>query len=114
MVCERLACNGEIAWAFILLRLYRRYCLIFGIAQAGGVFVPINHLLFPDQVAHIAQDCRMKGLITTTAKLGTLEKVLPDIPSLEFVVVLQDTQTPDVALPVHSFEAFCQATPLCT
>jgi len=87
---------------------------IFGIAQAGGVFVPMNHLLFPDQVAHIAQDCRMKGLITTTAKLATLEKVLPDIPSLEFVVVLQDTQTPDVALPVHSFEEFCQTAPPCT
>jgi len=86
---------------------------IFGVAQAGGVFVPINHLLFPDQVVHIAQDCRMKGLITTTAKLATLEKVLPDMPSLEFVVVLQDTQMPDVALPVHSFEEFCQATPPC-
>jgi acyl-CoA ligase (AMP-forming) (exosortase A-associated) len=87
---------------------------IFGVAQAGGVLVPINHLLFPGQVAHIAQDCRMKGLITTTVKLATLEKVLPDIPSLEFVVVLQDTETPDVALPVHSFEAFCQGAPLCS
>ncbi|HSX83072.1 MAG TPA: acyl-CoA ligase (AMP-forming), exosortase A system-associated [Candidatus Saccharimonadia bacterium] len=87
---------------------------IFGIAQAGGVFVPMNHLLFPEQVAHIAQDCRMKGLITTTAQLATLEKVLPDIPSLEFVVVLQDTQTPDVALPMHSFEEFCQTAPPCT
>src|SRR5262247_3218727 len=87
---------------------------IFGVAQAGGVFVPINHLLFPDQVAHIAHDCRMKGLITTTAKLATLEKVLPDVPSLEFVVVLQDTPTPDVSLPVYSFEEFCQAPPPCT
>src|SRR5262245_5552858 len=87
---------------------------IFGVAQAGGVLVPITHLLFPDQIAHIAQDCRMKGLITTTVKLATLEKVLPDIPSLEFVVVLQDTETPDVALPVHSFEAFCQGAPLCS
>jgi len=86
---------------------------IFGVAQAGGVFVPINHLLFPDQVVHVAQDCRMKGLITTTAKLATLEKVLPDIPSLEFVVVLQDTQMPDLALSVHSFEEFCQAAPPC-
>ena len=27
---------------------------IFGISHAGGVFVPINAVLFPDQVAHIA------------------------------------------------------------
>src|SRR5262245_54043254 len=49
---------------------------IFGISQAGGVFVPINHLLFPDQVAHIARDCGMKGLITTQARLASLATVL--------------------------------------
>src|SRR5581483_11041386 len=27
---------------------------IFGVSQAGAVFVPINSLLFPEQVAHIA------------------------------------------------------------
>ena len=41
---------------------------IFAISQAGGVFVPINQLLFPDQVAHIANDCGMRGLITTRAE----------------------------------------------
>src|SRR5262249_10531897 len=34
---------------------------IFGVSQAGGVFVPINPLLFPEQVGHIMSDCRMKG-----------------------------------------------------
>ena len=29
---------------------------IFAVAQAGGVFVPINPLLLPDQVGHIAKD----------------------------------------------------------
>src|SRR5258705_2550651 len=38
---------------------------IYSICQAGGAFVPINHSLYPDQVSHIANDCRMKGLITT-------------------------------------------------
>src|SRR5262249_44810548 len=36
---------------------------IFGVSQAGGVFVPVNSLLFPEQVAHIGRDCKMKGLI---------------------------------------------------
>src|SRR5207249_5182645 len=48
----------------------------FAISQAGGVFVPVNKLLFPEQVAHIANDCCMKALITNRTKLGLLEPVL--------------------------------------
>src|SRR2546426_838158 len=48
---------------------------IFGISQAGGAFVPINNLLFPEQVVHIANDCGMKALITTRAKLASLAAV---------------------------------------
>ena len=45
---------------------------IFGISRASGVFVPVNGQLFPDQVAHIARDCGMRGLITARSKLETL------------------------------------------
>ena len=34
---------------------------IFGVSRAGGVYVPINGLLFADQVAHIARDCQKIG-----------------------------------------------------
>ena len=43
---------------------------IFAISRAGGVYVPISGLLFPDQVVHIGRDCMMKGLITTREKLS--------------------------------------------
>src|SRR4051812_46178750 len=52
---------------------------IFAISHAGGVFVPINGQLFPEQVSHIARDCGMKGLITRTARLSALSDVLPQI-----------------------------------
>ena len=58
---------------------------IFGISQANAVFVPMNHLLFPDQVAHIINDCRMKALITTRAKLSSL------LPMLQQTCVLKRT-----------------------
>ena len=45
---------------------------IFGVSQADAAFVPINHLLFPEQVAHIVNDCRMKALITTKSRLAAL------------------------------------------
>ena len=60
---------------------------IFSISQAGAVYVPINTVLFPEQVAHIARDCGMKALITTPDKLDALLPVLQDIPSLDFYVV---------------------------
>ncbi len=81
---------------------------IFGISQAGGVFVPINNLLFPDQVAHIVKDCQMRGFITTKSKLSSLASVINDIKSLEFVVVA-DGGSPGIALSTYDFEELCQA-----
>jgi acyl-CoA ligase (AMP-forming) (exosortase A-associated) len=63
---------------------------IFATSQAGGTFVPINGLLFPHQVSHIAQDCRMKAIITTRARLHSLAPVLKEMSSLEFVVIAAD------------------------
>jgi acyl-CoA ligase (AMP-forming) (exosortase A-associated) len=56
---------------------------------------------------HIARDCGMKGLITTPAKAAALAEVLPQIPSLEFLVVTGEGNTPKMPLPVHRFEEFC-------
>src|SRR6202795_553068 len=77
---------------------------IFGVSEAGGVFVPINATLFPEQVGHIAKDCGMKGLITTAAKLSTLTPLLHQIPSLEFVVLTGEGDAPQTALPSHRLE----------
>src|SRR5438876_3492142 len=84
---------------------------IFAISQAGGVFVPINKLLFPEQVAHIAKDCRMKALITNKTKLRLLEPVLERIPSLEFMVVLRDRECPPARVPTFVFEELCESHP---
>ena len=81
---------------------------IFGISRAGGVFVPVNSLLFPDQVGHIATDCRMRGLITTHSKLSTLAATLRDIQSMDFLVVLSDGVVSDLSIPTHSFEEMCR------
>lgn len=88
---------------------------IFGVSQSGGVFVPINSMLFPAQVAHIAQDCQIKGLITTASKLAELidglEDGLKSLNALEFVVVIADAEVPVIkSLPVHDFELLCQST----
>jgi acyl-CoA ligase (AMP-forming) (exosortase A-associated) len=76
---------------------------IFGTSEAGGVFVPVNATLFPEQVGHIAKDCGMKGLITTPAKLSTLAAVLPLLPCLEFVI-LTGEGTAEAQLPANRLE----------
>jgi acyl-CoA ligase (AMP-forming) (exosortase A-associated) len=81
---------------------------IFGISEAGGVYVPINATLFPEQVGHIAKDCGMKGLITTAAKLFSLAAVLQQIPTLEFVILSGDGDVPQLALPIHHLDELCK------
>ena len=67
---------------------------IFGVSEAGGVFVPINATLFPEQVGHIAKDCGMKGLITTPAKFATLSALLQNLPALKFVILTGEGSVP--------------------
>lgn len=65
---------------------------LFGAAAAGGVFVPVNPLLKPGQVAYILADCNVRILVTSPDRLRLLAPVLQDCPDLRTVVV---TATPD-------------------
>jgi acyl-CoA ligase (AMP-forming) (exosortase A-associated) len=56
--------------------------------------VPINHLLFPDQVAHILNDCSVKVLVTTKARAEKLQDVLSSCPSVN-VLALTDGESVD-------------------
>ncbi len=67
---------------------------MFGTSMASGVFVPVNGLLKPQQVAHILNDCSVHTLVTTSARLANLSSVLADCPTLRHVVVL-DSESPE-------------------
>ena len=69
---------------------------LFGAAQAGGVFVPVNPLLKPHQVAYILKDCNVRVLITSSDRLKLLAEVLPTCHDLRSVVV---TDAPREAHP---------------
>ncbi len=61
---------------------------LFGTSAAGGVFVPVNPLLRPPQVAHILADCDVRVLVTTADRLEQLQEELAGCPALERVVVV--------------------------
>ncbi|MCL4863706.1 MAG: acyl-CoA ligase (AMP-forming), exosortase A system-associated [Caldilineaceae bacterium] len=80
---------------------------IFGVAQAGGAFVPINEVLFPNQVRHVVNDCSMKGLIIDETKLANLSALLPEMPSLEFLVLVTNEAVVNIPLPSYRFDELC-------
>jgi acyl-CoA ligase (AMP-forming) (exosortase A-associated) len=60
---------------------------MFGASRAGGVFVPVNPLLKPDQVAHILLDCNVTILVTSPERLVQLAPQLARCPDLRTVLV---------------------------
>ena len=66
---------------------------LFGTARAGGVFVPVNPLLKPHQVAYILKDCNVRILITSSDRLNLLSEVLPECHDLRSVVVTGNPQS---------------------
>jgi acyl-CoA ligase (AMP-forming) (exosortase A-associated) len=59
----------------------------FGASAAGCVFVPVNPLLKPDQVAYILRDCNVRVLVTSPERLGLLVDALTGCPDLRHVVL---------------------------
>jgi len=65
---------------------------ILAVSEAGGVFVPINAALFPDQVAHIVADCDMRVLITTSRRGAALAPALHQPTTLTSLIVDDDAE----------------------
>jgi acyl-CoA ligase (AMP-forming) (exosortase A-associated) len=86
---------------------------VFGISAAGGVFVPINPLLKPQQVAYILDNCGVRVLVTTAARLALLASALEACRTVERVVVV-DGEDPDDGgsrVPLHSWAEVTSGVP---
>jgi acyl-CoA ligase (AMP-forming) (exosortase A-associated) len=70
---------------------------LFGAADAGAVFVPVNPLLKAEQVAYILSDCNVRILVTSAERLAALAPALAGCHSLHTVIVTG--QAADGALP---------------
>jgi acyl-CoA ligase (AMP-forming) (exosortase A-associated) len=64
---------------------------MFGAAAAGGVFVPVNPLLKPNQVAYILRDCNVHTLVTSGDRLALLAPVLSECTDLRGIIVVGDS-----------------------
>jgi acyl-CoA ligase (AMP-forming) (exosortase A-associated) len=72
---------------------------MFGAAAAGCVFVPVNPLLKPEQVAYILADCNVRLLATSAERLAQLAPVLARCPDLRAVLLAEGGEVPAADLP---------------
>jgi len=84
----------------------------FGAAAAGAVFVPLNPLLKPAQVAFIMQDCDVRVLVTSPERLALLSEVLEQCTALRHVVLTTTNEAAAPAtLPLTTWQALLDAEP---
>lgn len=83
--------------AVYLEKRFEMVVACFGAPAAGGVFVPINPLLKPEQVGYILRDCNVRVLVTSPERLALLGETLAGCHDLRHVVVLDSEQpAPDL------------------
>ncbi|MCP4465213.1 MAG: acyl-CoA ligase (AMP-forming), exosortase A system-associated [Halieaceae bacterium] len=83
---------------------------LFGAAAAGACFVPINPLLKPRQVAHVLPHCNVKVLVTSAARLRTLQPILRSCPDLHTIVLVDAPAAEDergISQSLHTYRDFC-------
>jgi acyl-CoA ligase (AMP-forming) (exosortase A-associated) len=73
--------------AIYLEKRIENVAAMFGAAAAGGVFVPVNPLLKPEQVIYILSDCNVRVLVTSADRLRLLASTLAQCPDLRKVIV---------------------------
>ncbi len=73
---------------------------LFGAAAAGGVFVPINPVLKPQQAEHILTDCNVRILVTSSDRLASLADILPNCPDLHTIIVIGPNKLPDLRIAI--------------
>ena len=83
---------------------------VFGTSAAGGVFVPVNPLLRPQQVAYILDDCSVRVLVTSAERYSRLRDQLRECRSVEHVIVVDGS--PEPASGVAAWESIVSDGPL--
>lgn len=73
--------------AIYLEKRFETVVASFGAPAAGGVFVPLNPLLKPEQVGFILRDCDVRVLVTSPDRLALLGETLAACPALRYVVL---------------------------
>jgi long-chain acyl-CoA synthetase len=64
------------------------------IYKIGGIVVPLNPLLRPDQAAYIYRDCSAKALVTSSDYLGWILDAQKQAPDLKYIILTDKDDIP--------------------
>ena len=78
--------------AIYLEKRFETVIAFFGAAAAGGVFVPLNPLLKPEQIAYILRDCNVRMLVTSPERHALLASTLATCEDLRHVILINHDQ----------------------
>jgi len=95
--------------AIYLEKRFETVIASFGTSAAGGVFVPVNPVLKPEQVAYILQDCGVSVLLTSADRSAQLAPLLAECPALRQLVLIPGGTAPCLHLPCTAWEAWLAA-----
>ncbi len=84
MVSSGLQRNDRVA--IYLNKTTEAVAAFFATSLAGGIFIPVNPVLKPDQVVHILKDSQARMLISSGARLTSLGNSLDHCAELKLVV----------------------------
>ncbi|GAA1822110.1 acyl-CoA ligase (AMP-forming), exosortase A system-associated [Microlunatus capsulatus] len=76
---------------------------LFATSAAGGVVVPVNHVLKAAQATYILGNCGVRVLVTTRERLALVREALDDLPALEQVVLVDESADQDDLRPGRGF-----------
>jgi acyl-CoA ligase (AMP-forming) (exosortase A-associated) len=85
----------------------------FAAPAAGGVFVPLNPLLKPEQVGYVLADCDVRVLVTSPERARLLVEVLPACTALRCLVLTDDPDADTLAALAATGQAVVRWAQLC-
>src|SRR4030043_1494839 len=65
------------------------------IYKIGGIIVPLNPLLRPDQASYIYRDCGAKAILTSSDYLGWIKDAQSQAPTLKHIILTDRDDVPD-------------------
>lgn len=71
----------------LLPKSFHECAAIFAVSRAGCVFIPINPVLKPQQIAHILRDSEARCLVTNSAEARKLIDGAGPLPGLQIIAV---------------------------
>ena len=98
--------------AFLSTNCHRLLEAYFGVLEAGGVLLPLNIRLSPQELAYVLNDAGVKILFVESAFLPLVDAFRQSVPGIRNFVLLDAHPGPNWLLPENYEDLISQASPV--